>query len=860
MNLTKINLTAFSLILAIFPSVSTLGQGFDFVSAELGVVIYNSVPEYGAGVTVYDFDGDGWDDLTFCMNQDSIKLFRNNEGSFEIFPSPLFSDYDAKHAIWVDYDNDGDSDLFVTRNNGPNILLRNDGTMSFTDVSDFSGIDPDNTASTYGCAWGDYNLDGWLDLYVCNYNWLDGVTNWLMRNNGDGTFTETGLELGLDNASLPSFQAVWIDYNNDGWPDLHLINDKVPTNSLYRNNTDGTFSDMSAPSGAGLSFEAMSNSVCDYNHDGYLDIYMTNNSSGNKLLKNNGNSTFTEWASIAGLQVMALSWGATWIDYDNNTWDDLYVATDYMLLANQNFFFEKNEDETFSLNLGLGFVNDSAPSFSNAKGDFNNDGFADFVVTSEDPFPAKLWQNVGVGGNYVKVSLEGSISNRDAIGSWIRYYMEGDEYVSYTMCGEGYLAQNSQYKILGLDDKLSIDSLIITWPSGMAEGFYDLGANQSFHFIEGQSLTANLNYNGSITVCADDTLVLSINQEFTEYLWSTGEDTAQITPISSGSYWVTATNEIGITIQSDTVVIEFLNAIEYSIQSSHPICFGYETGIIALAFSGDVEVDSVIFEFGGIGLFQGDLGAGIYPFIIIDEEGCHYEDSFELLQPDSLGANIEITDVNCFSGEDGEVSFEVFGGTPPYSTDWSGVDTEGLPAGTYTLFIEDESGCTKNVPVVIQQPEDLEGLITVEGAPEGAMGSAEVEIVGGTEPYNILWSNGLSGLEAEFEAGMHSVWVIDANGCAIFLEFEIETIVGIHASPNSDIKVYPNPFTNTFSLNSSAAATLTITDELGRLVNFSHIQKGLNNVDAGAWSAGIYLAVINFGTSRGHFRLIRAPQ
>jgi hypothetical protein len=857
MNLRTAYITFITLSVMVMLPGESKSQGFDFVSAEQGILVYNPVQEYGAGVTMYDFDGDGWDDLTFCMSQDSLKLFRNNEGSYEPYPSPLYVVGESKHATWVDFDNDGDQDLFLTRYNGPNTLLRNDGDMSFTDISDASGIDPVTTATTYGAAWGDYDKDGFLDVYICNYNWLDGVTNWLMHNNGDGTFTETGLNLGVDNSSLPSFQPTWIDYNNDGWPDLYVINDKVPTNALYMNNGDGTFTDVSMAAGADYSIEAMCNAVSDFNHDGFLDIYMTNNSSGNKLMRNAGDGTFDEWASIADVEVFMLSWGATWIDYDNNTWDDLYVATDFALFANQNWFFESNGDETFTSNLNLGFTTDGGPAYSNSKGDIDNDGFYDFAVSSIDPFPAKVWQNQGIGGNSLKVTLQGTVSNRDAIGSWVRYYMNGDEYVLYTLCGEGYLGQNSQHKILGMADNEMIDSLQIEWPSGLIENYFDLAAGQSFTFIEGENSSVSLLQSGPALVCAQDTTVLSVNGDYETFEWSTGEDTSTITPQESGNYWVTVTTGFGFSIQSDTLTIVIADTIEYSIDGNHPDCYGEMTGSIALNISGDVLADSILFDFGGEGALQSDLGAGIYPFTILDDQGCYYLDSYEIIQPDSIGVLLDVFHVSCFGFNDGAVDVEIEGGTEPYTIEWSVESPDSLTAGTYEVQVTDSLGCVSLQAFTVDQPEALDFDLTTTDAPEGGTGTAEIEISGGTEPYDILWSNGTSDLIVDLDPGDHSVWVVDTNGCSVFEEFVIEVMIGINEVDGDALNLFPNPCQDHFFLETDSEAFISVFDRSGRMVMIDRIQAGRNEISVVSLDPGLYIVLMNRGGILSYTRLIR---
>lgn len=835
-------------------------QGFDLVTATQGVFVYNEVNEYGAGMSVYDFDGDGWDDLTFCLSADSIRLYKNNEGSFAAIPSILYTPGEAKQATWVDYDNDGHADLFVTQYLGGNMLLRNQGDFTFEDVTEYSQIDVLPGAETYGCAWGDYDRDGLLDVYVCNYNWLDGVTNSLMRNEGDGTFTDVSLDLDIDNMSLPSFQPVWIDYNHDGWPDLHIINDKVPTNAMYMNNGDGTFTDASTDSGLELSFEAMSNSVADYNNDGTLDIYMTNNSSGNYLMRNNGGGSFDNFTSIAELEVNMLSWGATWIDYDNNGWQDIYVATDFSLFANQNQFFVNNGDETFTQNNSLGFSTDTSPAYGTAKGDFNNDNFGDFVVTAATPYPAKLFQNQGIGGNAIKVSLEGTVSNRDAVGTWISTYVGEQIFTEYTSCGFGYLGQNSQHVIIAVGDSLSVDSLSLEWPSGLVEWYYDLPANDSYSFLEGATLSATIIPGTDQQICSQDTLELSVTESFMAYEWSNGDTTATTLPLVSGEYWVTGITEFGFEVPSDTISITIAEPITYSIQTDHPDCYGDETGIIVVTVAGDIEADSILFDFGGIGEFQSGLAAGLYGFSILDEQGCWYFDSMELQQPDSFGYAFEVSPVSCFEGQDGQFMYDAWGATPPYDIDWSAETFDSLSAGNFDLVFTDALGCVHEFEIDVPQPEEVIIDLTIEDAPEGGQGSAEVDISGGTEPYDILWSDGSSETSATLDPGAHSVWVVDANECSYFIEFEIEELVGIDELDSVEILVSPNPFHDFVNLNSDRNCFLTIYDLLGTKCLELTVIKGMNTFDLTQLADGCYLGVASSQGEVRTFRLIRTSK
>ena len=206
----------------------------------------------GNGITFHDYDGDGWDDITLCTEDGTrLQFFKNVNGVFteEILIVPTI-DYTTKQVNWVDIDNDGDKDLFVTSDSNGNHLYENTGNMNLVDITVASGL-PTSNMYTYGASWGDYNNDGFLDVYVSN---RDEVTflipNFLFRNNGNNTFTNVSLSAGLHQTAHSSFCSAFFDYNNDGFQDIFVANDRtVFENFMYKNNGDGTFSDVGAASG-----------------------------------------------------------------------------------------------------------------------------------------------------------------------------------------------------------------------------------------------------------------------------------------------------------------------------------------------------------------------------------------------------------------------------------------------------------------------------------------------------------------------------------------------------------------------------------------------------------------------------------
>lgn len=471
-----------------FISISHSQIKFTDQAEVLGVGIPVGTTFLGNGVSFYDFDNDGWDDLTFSTSDSSpVRFFRNNNGSFvEIFLNITLPNYQTKSVTWVDFDNDGDNDLFITSDAGSNKLLENIGNMTFQDITSTSGL-PIVNLYTYGASWGDYDNDGFLDVFLSNRTFF--VSNKLYKNNGDGTFSDVTFFAGIDITPLWSFCSAFIDINNDGYQDIYVANDKYDfLNKMYKNNGDGTFTDISDVSGTAIGIDAMSVTVDDYNSDGFFDIYVTNGPGGNYLLRNNGDETFTNVAGPTGTTFNSAGWGAVFYDADNNKDLDLYVSAEfdgffggYLSAA----FYENGGIGNFTID-PLAFPNDNRESFSNAIGDIDNDGLVDMVVTNNDDANIFLWRNGTTPyGNWLKVSLEGTISNRDAVGSRIEISINGQKQFRYTLSGEGYLSQNSGIEHFGVANATIIDYLKITWPSGTITQFNNVPVNQQYNITEG---------------------------------------------------------------------------------------------------------------------------------------------------------------------------------------------------------------------------------------------------------------------------------------------------------------------------------------------------------------------------------------
>lgn len=463
----------------------------------LGLNLSTGNTYLGNGVSFFDYNQDGWDDITLATGvDDQVRFFKNVFGSFvEEFLLDDAPAYQTKQINWVDFDNDGDYDLFITSDTNGNRLYLNDGNFNFTDITESAGL-PTQNLFTYGASWGDYNNDGFLDVFICNRDEHNLETpNFLFRNNGDGSFTDVSIEAGIKTSSDMSFCAAFFDLNNDGYQDIYVANDReFYSNILYKNNGDGTFTDVSVSSGTDVAIDAMSVTIGDYNNDGWLDIYITNGTDGNVFFKNEGDGTFKDVAEDTGTLFNSIGWGAVFFDAENDTDLDLYVSGRY--LPNPIFlssaFYQNNGSGIFNIPANSGLGNDTGDSYSNAIGDFNNDGLPDIVVNNSSNQNIFLWQNQTTTANkWLKVALQGTQSNRDGIGSLIEISVNGNIQYRYTLCGEGYLGQNSGTEIFGVGTALLIDYVKVTWLSGIEDTIYNVVANQKLTLVEGTTLSLN---------------------------------------------------------------------------------------------------------------------------------------------------------------------------------------------------------------------------------------------------------------------------------------------------------------------------------------------------------------------------------
>lgn len=457
---------------------------------------------YSAGAAWGDVEGDGDLDL-FLPHQDGpSQLWLNDGGHFMDVAADrgvASTDDDSIAAVFADYDNDSDQDLYVV-NDGPNRLYRNDGAGHFVDVGSEAGVAEPGPGSS--ASWGDYDGDGHLDLFVVNwarcgsssdYTYYDDA---LFHNEGDGTFTNrTHLLESTGSTTGAGFQGAWFDYDRDGDVDLYLANDfggpRPEGNYLWRNDGPDGFTNVSVASGTALHMNAMGIGVGDYDRDLDLDMALSN-IEATALLRNRGDGTFRDVAASAGVgrpnqrvREKAITWGLSFADLNLDGWEDLFVVGGSLA---QEARPEPQPNATF-VNLGSGtFADLSALSGAADEGvgrglslaDYDRDGRMDLYVVNQGGRPI-LYRNVTPRGprHWLEVDLTGTSSNRDGCGATLVATAGRVKLLRQVFCGSVGLGGGSDTVVhFGLRRADAVDSLRIEWPSGRVQTLRDVAVDR----------------------------------------------------------------------------------------------------------------------------------------------------------------------------------------------------------------------------------------------------------------------------------------------------------------------------------------------------------------------------------------------
>jgi enediyne biosynthesis protein E4 len=504
----------------------------------------------GCGIAFFDYDNDGWLDI-FQVNGTTLDggsgapptnhLYKNNrDGTFiDVTAAAGLTRTGWGQGVCIgDYNNDGWEDLFVTYW-GQNVLYRNNGDGTFTDVTREAGLLQTGPRPRWntGCCFVDYNRDGLLDLFVANYVDLDfdktpaagsgpfcqwkGIpvlcgprglpagVNILYRNNGDGTFSDVSVASGV---SLPrghyGFTALTGDFDNDGWPDIYVACDGTPS-LLFRNNHDGTFTEIGVKAGCAFNDDGkeqagMGAAAGDYNCDGLLDIFKTNFSDDTATLyRNQGDGTFEDatFASGLGKNTQYLGWGCGFVDIDNDGWLDIFQANGHVYpdLEGTGANVPFREKKLLYRNLRNGRFEDISARAGNALskpyssrgvafGDFDNDGDVDIVINNMHDPPVLLRNDGGNRNRWLQIKVQGTRSNRSGIGAKVIVKSGEHSQMDEVRSGGSYISQSDLRLHFGLGSMTKVDLVEVRWPSGLVDRFTNVSTNQLIRVKEGQGL------------------------------------------------------------------------------------------------------------------------------------------------------------------------------------------------------------------------------------------------------------------------------------------------------------------------------------------------------------------------------------
>ncbi len=756
-------------------------RGIDATIASLGLG--------GSGVSTIDFDQDGDDDITLGDNL-GVRFYENNNGVFELIDVDIETPPgDLRGVVWSDINNDGHFDLLLSSYLGEVRFYKNLGNMVFEDITESSGIANVNTGN-WGVSFADINRDGFVDLQLCRYvGWLDIPEDpsvdqllWtrLYLNNGDDTFTDFTIDSGFIIEPAPVFQGVFLDINNDLWPDNFSIIDRDPGNRMFINN-EGVFEDVTDEYGVSYPFnDIMSNSIADYDNDGDLDIFMTNNGgfvTPSYLLENNNNGeSFTEVAADVGVQTFDFCWGAVWIDADNDGWQDLFFGNRF---SSQNYFYINNGGN-FTLAQDEMLLDEEVPSFSAAKGDFDNDGFSDLMVNSRSPDRSILLMNQGGDNHYIKLTPHGTLSNSMATGSWIRVYADSDTYVHFTLCGEGYISQNSQHLNFGLGEETTeVDSVEIWYPSGHMDTYYNLPADSSYHFYEGETFQVEIT-SDVFGICDGEEMTLDAG-DFDTIEWSSGETTRYLTVNETGLYSVTVSNEFGITA-TDTFEVEVQPIPIISVSITPNPCLGDSLAVISLEDILGIETESVVWDNGMTGSTIDSLQAGTYSYDYLSVSGCSTSGSVEIIDPSELVLLSTMTPAD--EGQaNGSITLLIFGGAAPYTVGLDGetVSTtiDNLEAGTYPLVVTDSNGCSETIEVTVESTLSVSEIEKDKFSVSPNPASNTIEVKSTAFLDQLLIYNATGTLQKEFKSPTNIIDISElASGIYVIIAISDGGILG----------------------------------------------------------------------------------
>lgn len=540
-------------------SAHVLAQSFTNSTSLINAQNFNS----GGCTAVADMDEDGYDDLVILHQSKNVYIYyQESNGTFTLFNYGQISSSSQWGMTVGDIDQDGHKDVISGGNSDGvhHMSISSRGVSSMTNL-------PNGNVFMQGCNLADINNDGWLDFFACH----DVGTSKIWGNDGTGTLL---FENWIDLTTTPSsdnsgnYGSVWTDFDNDGDIDLYIAkcrqgvnneNDPRRINMLFVNNGDGTYTEKAAERSIAIKEQSWTVDFADIDNDGDFDMFLTNHTNTLTLYENDGLGYYTEITEGSGFEFGGFFLQSKFVDFDNDGFVDLLYSGESWGL------FRNNGNKTFTditatSNL---ITNDDLHSFG--IGDLNKDGFLDIYasygntyVNADMAHPDKLWLNDTNDNNWIAYTLEGTISNTNAVGAKAFIYGDWGVQVREVRAGESYGISNTFSLHFGIGTSTSVDQIVIQWPSGLTNVIENPAINTFHTVIEGACDNPTASISASATaLCAGQSSELTATVSGSDFIWSTGETTSTIEVSDPGNYYVYTWNNNGCSGSSEPLMLQF---------------------------------------------------------------------------------------------------------------------------------------------------------------------------------------------------------------------------------------------------------------------------------------------------------------
>ena len=609
----------FSAVFLCFFFVSTSAQ-FSF-SDQTEIYLDSKFPYKSQIVAITDMDNDGLDDIAILekvppSGSGLLKINYQNEPNTP-FSCKSLANIGSSNQFSIcaaDLNNNGQIEAIIGGLYETSEIIAT--TNMDGDTSIFGFLPISENVFFQGTNIVDVNNDGLLDVFACH----DEGANYLWENEGDGQFKVNNdwIDFSINGSqgepASGNYGSIWSDVDFDGDIDLYIAKcrhnvadstDVRRINQLYINNGDGTFSEMASEAGLAIGWQSWTADFQDINNDGYFDVFVTNHDHESQILLNNGNGVFTEIPNT-GINITEKVFQGLLRDFDNDGWNDIIVA------GRVAQFFINNRDSTFTEIFGP-WTDEPVHNF--AIGDLNGDGFID-AYAGYRWGGDKIWINTGESeNNFLSVGLKGTISNKSAIGSRLEIYGDWGIQIREVRSGESYGIMNSMTQYVGLGKSEYVDSVIVRWPSGIVQTEYNINVNSKIMITEKCTFEAPmLNIKKDLILCLGDSVTLKPDGVYQVSKWNNGSNSSEIVVVSSGSYYVELTDSVGCTTISSTINIQFESELTPSIEAfgDQEICVGEEALLIT---THQYDVDNQSWSDGSTGDTLIVSESGDYTFI-----------------------------------------------------------------------------------------------------------------------------------------------------------------------------------------------------------------------------------------------------